>query len=106
MLRVAQLFTAAALGLMPAGCGGFSMMGSTFHQKCGWKAENYFSDPQVIALCRAIEANDLAEIDRLVAAGADVNAQGKGKMTPLLWAYPDNKIERFKRLLDHGANPK
>lgn len=44
-------------------------------------------------------------MDRLVAAGADVNAQGKGKMTPLLWSFPDNKPERFKRLLEHGANP-
>jgi hypothetical protein len=80
-------------------------MQSTWHQKCGWKAEDYFDDPQVIALCRAIEANDIAEIDRLVAAGADVNAQGKGKMTPLLWALPDNKLDRFKRLLELGADP-
>lgn len=78
---------------------------STWHEKFNWKAEDYFDDPQVIALCRAIEKNDLAEIDRLVAAGADVNAQGKGKMTPLLWAFPDNKLARFKRLLEHGANP-
>jgi ankyrin repeat protein len=81
------------------------VMGSTWHQKCGWQAEDYFDDPQVIALCHAIEANNLAEIDRLVVAGANVNAEGKGKMTPLLWAFPDNKIERFKRLLEHGANP-
>jgi hypothetical protein len=78
---------------------------STWHQKCSWRAADYFDDPKVIALCRAIESNDIAEIDRLVAAGADVNAQGKGKMTPLLWAYPDNRLERFKRLLEHGANP-
>jgi uncharacterized protein len=82
-----------------------SIMGSTWHQKCGWKADDFFDDPQVIALCHAIEANDIAEIDRLVAAGADVKAQGKGKMTPLLWAFPDNKLERFKRLLEHGSNP-
>jgi ankyrin repeat protein len=59
----------------------------------------------VIALCRAIEANDLDEIDRLVAAGANVNALGKGNMTPLLWAFPDNNLPRFKRLLEHGADP-
>jgi ankyrin repeat protein len=78
---------------------------SSWHQKFGWKAKDYFDDPKVVALCDAIEANDLAEIDRLVAAGADVNAQGKGKMTPLLWAFPGNHLERFKRLLEHGANP-
>lgn len=79
--------------------------GATWHEKCGWKAEDYFDDPQVVALCKAIEANDLKQIDRLVAAGADVNTQGEGKMTPLLWAYPDDKLVRFKRLLEHGANP-
>jgi len=79
--------------------------GATVHQRCGWKAEDYFTDPQVIALCRAIEANDLAEMQRLVKAGADVNAQGKDKMTPLLWAFPDNDLPRFKWLLEHGANP-
>src|SRR5262249_52448878 len=71
----------------------------------GWKAEDYFHDPKVVELCHAIEANDIAEIDRLVAAGANVNAQGKGKMTPLLWSFFDNKLERFKLLLEHGADP-
>lgn len=78
---------------------------STLHERLDWQAEKYFTDPQVIALCRAIEANDLREIDRLVAAGADVNARGKHMMTPLLWAFPDNKLDRFKRLLEHGADP-
>ncbi|MEM9658550.1 MAG: hypothetical protein AAF961_09345 [Planctomycetota bacterium] len=76
-----------------------------FHKKYGWQAEKFFDDPQVIALCEAIEANDLEEIDRLVADGADVNALGKGNMTPLLWAYPENHPERFKRLSEHGADP-
>ncbi len=77
----------------------------TWHENCGWVAEEYFDDPQVIALCKVIEANDLEEIDRLVAAGADVKAQGKGNMTPLLWALPDDNLPRFKRLLEHGADP-
>jgi ankyrin repeat protein len=44
-------------------------------------------------------------MERLVKAGADINAQGKDKMTPLLWAFPDNHLPRFKWLLEHGANP-
>jgi ankyrin repeat protein len=86
------------------GCGR-SPLDRSWHARCDWNAEEYFDDPLVIALCKAIEENDTAEIDRLVAAGADVNALGKGNMTPLLWAYPDNKLERFKRLLEHGADP-
>ena len=91
--------------LMITGCGRLVGMRKTFHQRCGWKAEDYFIDPKVIALCRAIEANDLAEMERLVQAGADVNARGKGNMTPLLWAFPDNHLPRFKWLLEHGADP-
>jgi ankyrin repeat protein len=80
-------------------------MQPNWHEKFTWNAEDYFDDPRVIALCHAIEANNLAEINHLVAAGADVNAKGRGNMTPLLWAFPDNKLERFKRLLEHGADP-
>ena len=82
---------AFALCCVVAGCGVLDLLPSrTIHQRCGWKAEDYFTDRKVIALCRAIEANDLAEMERVVKAGADVNAQGKDKMTPLLWAFPDN----------------
>jgi hypothetical protein len=102
MRRIAIL--ALAL-LMITGCGRLVGMRKTFHQRCGWKAEDYFTDPKVIALCHAIEANDLAEMERLVQAGADVNARGKGNMTPLLWAFPDNHLPRFKWLLEHGADP-
>lgn len=91
--------------LMITGCGRLVGMRKTYHQRYGWKAEDYFIDPRVIALCRAIEANDLAEMERLVQAGADVNARGKGNMTPLLWAFPDNHLPRFKWLLEHGADP-
>lgn len=104
----AQLIFFLACAALPAlsGCAEVSRAtGSTWHEKCDWKAKNYFDDPQVIALCKAIEANDIKEIDRLVAAGAKVNAQGKGNMTPLLWAFPDNKPERFKKLLELGADP-
>jgi ankyrin repeat protein len=76
-----------------------------WHALAGWKAEDYFDNQQVVELCRAIEANDVAEMERLIAAGADVKAVGKGGMTPLLWALPDRKLERFRCLLEHGADP-
>jgi hypothetical protein len=76
-----------------------------WHEQHGWKAADFFTDPQVIALCDAIAANDVARMKELIAAGADVNALGKGNMTPLLWAFVDNKPERFRLLLEAGANP-
>jgi ankyrin repeat protein len=106
MRLLSTLTIAAALLCASTGCGVMNLLpGRTVHQRCGWKAEDYFTDLKVIALCHAIEANDLAEMERLVQAGADVNAQGRDKMTPLLWAFPDNHLPRFKWLLEHGANP-
>lgn len=100
------LAMAIAMLLPASGCGAMNLRAEwTTHERFGWKAEDYFTDPQVVALCHAIEAKDLAEMERLVKAGADVNAQGKGKMTPLMWAFPDNQLPRFKWLLEQGANP-
>jgi hypothetical protein len=49
-LLVAGLMVSSA-----AGCGLLNLLpGRTIHQKCGWKAEDYFADPKVIALCKAI----------------------------------------------------
>jgi len=102
-MRHWALLAVALLGI--SGCDRAWLPTRSFHQRCGWKAEDYFADPKVVALCHAIEANDLAEMDRLVKGGVDVNAQGKGKMTPLLWAFPDNSLARFEWLLEHGADP-
>lgn len=106
MRRLKESFVVGFCVLCLSGCGVGSLLAArTFHQRCGWKAEEYFTDPLVIALCHAIEARDLVVMERLVKAGADVNALGKGKMTLLLWAFPDNNLQAFTWLLEHGANP-
>jgi uncharacterized protein len=74
------------------------------HNRLGWKAEDFFSDKDVIALCRAIEKKDAAEIDRLVKSGVNVNVKGRSNMTPLLWAFPMGE-DAFKQMLDLGADP-
>ena len=76
-----------------------------WHEQHGWKAADFFADPQVVALGDAIVANDLDRMKELIAAGADVNARGKENMTPLLWAFFDGKPERFRLLLEAGADP-
>lgn len=76
-----------------------------WHAVVGWKAEDYFDDPQVRALCGAIERNDIEELERLIESGVNVNSLGKDGMSLLLWAFPDRKIERFECLLHHGADP-
>ena len=77
----------------------------SWHDKHGWKAADFFTDPQAVALCEAIQANDLERMRQLIAAGADVNARGKGNMTPLLWSFFDDKPERLRLLLEAGADP-
>ncbi len=77
----------------------------SFHQKFDWTAEVFFDDPSVIELCRAIEASDIERMRELIADGVDVNALGRDSMTPLLWAFPDGKLERFELLLQSGADP-
>lgn len=86
------------------GCG--RLLGEqSWHEKHGWKAGDFFTDAKVIDLCDAIAANDLDVMKKLIATGADVNATGKGMMTPLLWAFGDDKPERFRLLLEAGADP-
>lgn len=82
-MRSPAALMAVALCLAAMGCGVSNWLPvKATHERFGWKAEDYITDPQVVSLCHAIEAKDLAEMERLVKAGADVNAQGKGKMTP------------------------
>jgi hypothetical protein len=69
-----------------------------------WKAENYFSDPKTIELCRAIEKQDVEEMQRIIDSGADVNAKGKDNMRLLLWSYHGGE-EVMECLLKNGADP-
>jgi hypothetical protein len=74
------------------------------HHRLKWKAEDYFADAGILLLCKAIEAKDTKEIDRLVKSGVNVNAKGRGNMTPLLWAFPMGE-NMFRKLLEMGADP-
>src|SRR5262249_17216644 len=39
---------------------------SHWHQRVGWKAEDYFEDEKVISLCHAIEESDVAKMEQLI----------------------------------------
>ncbi len=64
-----------------------------------------WSDPQVAELATAAVNGDIARIDQLVAAGVDVNAQGRLGLTPLYFVYQAKNKAGFARLLQHGASP-
>ncbi|MBI5820715.1 MAG: ankyrin repeat domain-containing protein [Verrucomicrobia bacterium] len=64
-----------------------------------------FSDPKVVALCVAVQQGNLAEIDRLISAGADASAVGKNGASPLMYAFAAKNKRVFLRLLERGADP-
>jgi uncharacterized protein len=105
-----RLFAVAILLGSMNGCNGqnageqYPRLHGPPHQRLKWKAEDFFTDAGVIKLCKAIEAKDLKEIDRLVKSGVDVNAKGRGNMTPLLWAFPMGESV-FEKLQELGADP-
>ncbi len=100
MLAISRLLLSLLLCICCNGCGA-----QPYHDKVGWKAEAFFDDPKVVTLCKAIESDDLEAMQTAVAAGADINAVGRDGMTPLMWAFPDHKVGRFKWLLEQGADP-
>ncbi len=73
-------------------------------QRLTWTAEEFFANADVVALCKAIEAKNLDEIDRLARAGVNISAKGRSNMTPLLWAFPMGE-RVFGKMLDLGADP-
>ena len=69
-----------------------------------WKTpEAAFADPAAWALAEAARRGWVRAVDRLVAAGADVNASGAGGANPLFWV--DRNLRGFRRLLELGADP-
>lgn len=57
------------------------------------------------ALLRAVERNDLAEVHRLLKAGADPAAANRYGVTPLHMASTNGNAEIIERLISAGADP-
>src|SRR5690554_2968373 len=101
LVTTAAYAAVAAVAVVLSGCDRHR----SFHQNFDLEAGAFFKDQSIVALCHAIERNDLELMQRLIDGGVDVNARGKDNVTPLLWAYPDNKPERLEVLLRAGADP-
>ena len=65
--------------------------------------ETMFPDRRVRLLASAASEGQLAEVERLIAEGVDVNARGTQNATPLFWSM--NNLSGFRKLLEHGADP-
>lgn len=71
----------------------------------GMSIKEAFKDPKVGALAVAAARGDVAEMDRLVNEGANVNGLGEDHTTPLAMALATKNTAGIKRLLELGADP-
>lgn len=69
------------------------------------QVEDFFRDPNILALIKAAERGDTAGVHKLVKAGVDVNASGNEGMTPLMWMLVQKNKPAIRTLLSAGANP-
>jgi ankyrin repeat protein len=99
MARYAHLML---LGIMVAILSVFAMLAVLLGAK---RAKGPFADADVASLAEAAKAGDCEQIDKLIARKVNVNAQGKGGITPLLYSMDGGSAEGFERLLVHGADP-
>jgi len=76
-----------------------------WHRKVDWKAEKYYTDTKVIQLCNAIESNKVDLMESIIKNGVSVDTIGNDGMTPLFWAFANDRFEAFNRLLELGADP-
>lgn len=68
-------------------------------------AQAIFSDPKVAHLAKAAETGDVDSIEKLVMSGVEVNSLGRGRITPLYYAFIKKNESGFQSLLKNGANP-
>lgn len=108
MARVESWIALGMALLLLAGCTGIGKSSKSSGQKGLMYmsvAEMFPNDPRTQALALAAGRGDIGEIDRLVAAGADVNAVGTYGVAVTEWLFHHPNKVGFRRLLEHGADP-
>jgi ankyrin repeat protein len=71
----------------------------------GRSAQEAFHDEGVVSLLHAVRNNDTNEAKRLIDRGVNINAMGKGGVTPLIWMQGMRDLTAMKLLLELGADP-
>jgi hypothetical protein len=108
MISVKVWIAIGTLGLLLAGCSGMGQQSESSRPKGLMYmsvAEMFPGNPQAQALALAAGRGNIEEIDRLVAAGADVNAVGTYGVAVPEWLFNHPNTFGFRRLLEHGADP-
>jgi len=69
------------------------------------KVGDYFEPGPQRALAEASGKGRIAEIEKLLSSGADINFQGREGMTALIWALLQQNKKGYQSLLEKGADP-
>ncbi len=91
--------------LLFAALAGLPLAGGCEMRVAGETAHEYFGPTPEAELARAAAEGKVADVKRLVKAGAKVNATGRESMTPLVWAITARNPQGMRALLELGANP-
>ncbi|RCW90196.1 ankyrin repeat domain-containing protein [Winogradskyella arenosi] len=83
---------------------GFSMSNvNAVHAAIALESYPVVTNPvKVSPLCKAVAKGDLQEVNKLIEAGADVNAKSNGLM-PIHYAAKYNRVEIIKALITAGS---
>src|SRR5258708_36982430 len=67
--------------------------------------DQVFRDPKVVALIKAANKGEIAEMDSLVRQGADPNSVGTEGQTPLVGALARDTKTGIQKFLELGRDP-
>lgn len=79
--------------------------GCNRHELAGYRVDEVFDDPALAAFVHHLLDEDEDRLRADLAAGVNVNAQGRDGLTPLMWAVASASHYGVRRLLEAGANP-
>ena len=69
------------------------------------QAADYFGKSREVAMAMAALSNNASKIRELKGAGVDINARGRGNLTPLYLAATSRSLKAYVCLLELGADP-
>ncbi len=104
MTQYNRLMRNSLAGVLLAAIAGASSAYSQ-HVHFGDYPERFFHDPQALAVACAITAGDVDALDKCIASGANLNADGDDEANLLSWCMTVENKEAFAALLKAGAAP-
>lgn len=100
-----MIFRGTFCWVVAVGLAAMTTAGCTAVRVGGKTTADVFTDPQTLALAQAACDGNLAEVDKLVMHGANVNATGYRDTSVLSWVMLCKNYAGIEKLLDLSANP-